>query len=35
VRRGEVGSFKDEMPENVLSAFLAQAGDTLRACNYL
>ena len=35
VRRGEVGSFKDEMPKNVLSAFLAQAGDTLRACNYL
>ncbi len=35
VRRGEVGSFKDEMPENVLSVFLAQAGDILRACNYL
>jgi hypothetical protein len=35
VRRGEAGSFKDEMPENVLSVFLAQAGDTLRACNYL
>lgn len=35
VRRGEVGSFRDEMPANVLSAFVAQAGDTLRACNYL
>ena len=35
VRRGEAGSFKDEMPENVLSVFLAQAGETLRACNYL
>lgn len=35
VRRGEAGSFKDEMPEEVLSVFMAQAGDTLRACNYL
>ena len=35
VRRGEAGSFKDEMPEAVLSVFMAQAGDTLRACNYL
>jgi hypothetical protein len=35
IRRGKAGSFKDEMPENVLSVFLAQAGDTLRACNYL
>jgi Sulfotransferase domain len=35
VRRGEAGSFKDEMPEDVLSVFMAQAGDTLRSCNYL
>jgi sulfotransferase family protein len=35
VRRGQAGSFKDEMPEDVLSVFMAQAGDTLRACNYL
>jgi len=35
VRRGEAGSFKDEMPADVLSVFMAQAGETLRACNYL
>jgi hypothetical protein len=35
VRRGEAGSFKDEMPADVLSCFLAQAGDTLRICEYV
>src|SRR5580704_1155995 len=35
VRRGQAGSFRDEMPEDVLSIFMAQAEDTLRACNYL
>ncbi len=35
VRRGEAGSFKDEMPEDVLAVFMVQAGDTLRACKYL
>jgi hypothetical protein len=34
VRRGETGSFKDEMPANVLASFLAQAGETLRSCDY-
>jgi hypothetical protein len=34
VRRGTVGSYKDEMPPEVLDAFLAQAGDTLQRCGY-
>jgi hypothetical protein len=34
-RRGVIGSYKDEMPENVLAAFMAQASDTLRKCGYL
>lgn len=34
VRRGQVGSYKDEMPPEILQAFLAQAGDTLRRCGY-
>lgn len=35
VRRGEVGSYKDEMPEDVLAAFLADAKPTLEKCGYL
>ena len=35
VRRGEVGSHKDEMPPEVIAAFLAEAGDTLRKTGYL
>jgi len=35
VRRGIVGSYKDEMPKPVLDLFLADAADTLRACDYL
>jgi hypothetical protein len=35
VRRGEVGSHKDEMPAAVLEAFLAEAGSTLRKTGYL
>jgi len=35
VRRGEVGSYKDEMPAEVLAAFLADAEDTLRKLGYL
>ena len=33
-RRGSVGSYKDEMPAEVLSAFLKDSGDTLRRCGY-
>jgi hypothetical protein len=33
-RRGQVGSYKDEMPPEVLAAFLAEAGQTLHACGY-
>jgi len=33
-RRGEVGSFREEMPPDVLAAFLRQAGGTLRAAGY-
>jgi len=29
-----VGSYKDEMPAEVLSAFLKDSGDTLRRCGY-
>jgi len=35
VRRGEVGSHKDEMSPEVLEAFLSEAGDTLRKLGYL
>jgi len=35
VRRGIVGSYKDEMPAEVLEAFLQDAGETLRKCGYL
>jgi Sulfotransferase domain len=35
VRRGEVGSHKDEMPAAVLEAFLAEAGPVLRKTGYL
>jgi hypothetical protein len=34
VRRGAVGSFKDEMPPDVLAAFLVDAGRTLNAQGY-
>jgi hypothetical protein len=33
-RRGEVGSFRDELPGEVLETFLAEAGETLRRCGY-
>jgi len=35
VRRGRVGSYKDEMPQDVLNVFLSQAGETLRKLGYL
>jgi hypothetical protein len=35
VRRGEAGSFRDEMPPEVLSAFMVDAEDTLRETGYL
>lgn len=34
-RRGSVGSYKDEMPADVLEAFMSEAGETLRQCGYL
>jgi len=34
-RRGEVGSHKDEMPQEVLSVFLKDSDETLRRCGYL
>ena len=33
-RKGKVGSYKEEMPSEVLEAFLAQSADTLRRCGY-
>ncbi len=35
VRRGQVGSYIDEMPPAVLAAFLEDAGATLEKCGYL
>lgn len=35
IRRGEVGSYKDEMPPAVLDVFLQIAGDTLRKLGYV
>jgi hypothetical protein len=35
VRRGQVGSYKDEMPPEVLAVFLREAGDTLRKLGYV
>jgi Sulfotransferase domain len=34
-RRGEAGSYKDEMPPEVLQRFLEHSGDTLRRCGYI
>jgi len=34
-RRGEVGSYLEEMPKDVLKVFLAEAGETLRKCGYI
>ncbi len=34
-RRGDVGSYLDEMPKDVLEVFLREAGETLRKCGYL
>jgi hypothetical protein len=33
-RRGVAGSYKDEMPAEVLAAFLSQARETLRLNDY-
>jgi hypothetical protein len=35
VRRGHVGSYKDEMPPEVQEAFLAEAGPVMREVGYL
>jgi hypothetical protein len=34
VRRGVVGSYRDEMPEQVYSAFMGKAGPTLQQYGY-
>jgi coenzyme F420-reducing hydrogenase delta subunit len=34
IRRGEIGSFRDEMPDEVRVAFLQKAEPTLRRCRY-
>ena len=34
-RRGQVGSYLDEMPADVLCAFISDAGETLKECGYL
>ncbi|MCP4420629.1 MAG: sulfotransferase domain-containing protein [Chloroflexi bacterium] len=35
IRRGQVGSYKDEMPPNVLEAFMQNASETLHKYGYL
>jgi len=35
VRRGAIGSYKDEMPPEILEVFLRDAGETLRKLGYL
>jgi hypothetical protein len=35
VRRGEVGSYKDEMPEDVQKVFLAEAAPIMRELGYI
>jgi hypothetical protein len=35
VRRGEVGSFSDEMPPEILEAFMSDAANTLRKFGYI
>lgn len=35
VRRGKVGSYQDEMPEDVLKCFLNEASMALRECGYV
>jgi hypothetical protein len=34
VRRGQIGSYKDEMPQEILEAFMSVAGETLHKCGY-
>ncbi|MBU6399989.1 MAG: sulfotransferase domain-containing protein, partial [Verrucomicrobia bacterium] len=34
-RRGAVGSYKEEMPGDILQAFLGEANDVLHQCGYL
>ncbi len=35
IRRGVAGSHKDEMPPEVLEAFMAEAGSTMKKCGYV
>jgi hypothetical protein len=34
IRRGIAGSYKDEMPPDVLAEFMQRAGPTLSKCGY-
>ncbi len=34
VRRGQVGSYRDEMPSDALEVFMKEAGETLIECGY-
>ena len=34
-RRGIVGSYKDEMPREVLEAFMAESSETIKKCGYM
>ncbi|MBI3866592.1 MAG: sulfotransferase domain-containing protein [Planctomycetia bacterium] len=35
IRRGTVGSYRDEFPQDCLDIFMAQSTETLRKCGYL
>jgi hypothetical protein len=35
IRRGVIGSYKDEFPKEALQKFMAQSGETLKKCGYL
>ncbi len=35
MRRGQIGSYKDEMPNEVLNAFMLKASKTLKKCGYI
>ena len=34
VRRGKIGSYKDEMPKDVLDIFMSESKDTIEKCGY-
>jgi hypothetical protein len=35
IRRGVIGSYKDEFPQEALDKFLVESGETLKRCGYL